>query len=130
MTRAPLVYRLSDSQVSDIQHTLQRTVVNAHLLLSQFVILFGKAEVSEELAVHAVLTRVTVGLRFLDSVSGKTNKNLFCITTGEFHDQADAKWIVIRGLLKGHNDTPCGLSVTRGLATLIAYLVFSETINQ
>jgi hypothetical protein len=27
---------------------------------------------------------------------------------GKFHDQADAKWIVIRGSLSGHNDTPCG----------------------
>jgi hypothetical protein len=27
---------------------------------------------------------------------------------GEFHDQGDAKWIVIRVPLKGHNDTPCG----------------------
>jgi hypothetical protein len=27
---------------------------------------------------------------------------------GEFHDQADAKRIVIRGLLRGHDDTPCG----------------------
>jgi hypothetical protein len=27
---------------------------------------------------------------------------------GEFQGQADAKWIVIRGSLKGHNDTPCG----------------------
>jgi hypothetical protein len=27
----------------------------------------------------------------------------FCATTpGEFHDQADAKWKVIRGLLRGH----------------------------
>jgi hypothetical protein len=26
---------------------------------------------------------------------------------GEFHDQADAKWIVIKGLLRGHEDTPC-----------------------
>jgi hypothetical protein len=26
---------------------------------------------------------------------------------GEFHDQGDAKWIVIRGQLRGH-DTPCG----------------------
>jgi hypothetical protein len=25
---------------------------------------------------------------------------------GEFHDQADAKWIVIRGPLRGHNDMP------------------------
>ena len=27
---------------------------------------------------------------------------------GEFHDQGDAKWIVIRRSLWGHNDTPCG----------------------
>jgi hypothetical protein len=27
---------------------------------------------------------------------------------GEFHDQGDAKWIVIRGHLRGHNDTPFG----------------------
>jgi hypothetical protein len=26
---------------------------------------------------------------------------------GSFHDQADAKWKVITGLLRGHNDTPC-----------------------
>jgi hypothetical protein len=25
--------------------------------------------------------------------------------TGEFHDQRDAKWIIIRGQLRGHNDT-------------------------
>jgi hypothetical protein len=28
--------------------------------------------------------------------------------TGEFHDQGDAKWIVIRGPSRGHNDTPFG----------------------
>jgi hypothetical protein len=28
--------------------------------------------------------------------------------SGEFHDQGDAKWIVIRGQLRGHNDTPFG----------------------
>jgi hypothetical protein len=27
---------------------------------------------------------------------------------GEFHDQGDAKWIVIRRPLRGHNDTPFG----------------------
>jgi hypothetical protein len=27
---------------------------------------------------------------------------------GEFHDQGDAKWIVIKGQLRGHNDTPFG----------------------
>jgi hypothetical protein len=39
-----------------------------------------------------------------------------CLTTpldtpcsmGEFHDHRDAKWIVIRRQLWGHNDTPCG----------------------
>jgi hypothetical protein len=30
------------------------------------------------------------------------------IPHGEFHDQGDAKWIVIRRSLWGHNDTPCG----------------------
>jgi hypothetical protein len=28
--------------------------------------------------------------------------------TGKFHDQGDAKWIVIGGQLSGHNDTPFG----------------------
>jgi hypothetical protein len=28
---------------------------------------------------------------------------------GEFHDQGDAKWIVIWGQLGGHNDMPFGL---------------------
>jgi hypothetical protein len=27
---------------------------------------------------------------------------------GKFHDQGDAKWIVFRRSLRGHNDTPCG----------------------
>jgi hypothetical protein len=77
---------------------------------------------------------------------------------GEFHDQADAKWI---GMLRGHNNTPCGqptpgrpigrpwaglsavrglaalsavrglaaLSAVRGLAALKVYLVFSVTMN-
>jgi hypothetical protein len=27
---------------------------------------------------------------------------------GDFHDQADTKWIVIRETLSGHSDTPCG----------------------
>jgi hypothetical protein len=30
------------------------------------------------------------------------------IKLGKFHDQRDAKWIVIRGQLRGHNDTPFG----------------------
>jgi hypothetical protein len=31
-----------------------------------------------------------------------------CRAKGEFHDQGDAKWIVIRGRLIVHNDTPFG----------------------
>jgi hypothetical protein len=27
---------------------------------------------------------------------------------GKFHDQGDARWIVIRGQVRGHNDTPLG----------------------
>jgi ribosomal protein L21 len=30
------------------------------------------------------------------------------VVVGEFHDQGDVKWIVIRGQLRGHNDTPFG----------------------
>jgi hypothetical protein len=29
-------------------------------------------------------------------------------TVGNIHDQRDAKWIVIRGQFRGHNDTPFG----------------------
>jgi hypothetical protein len=29
------------------------------------------------------------------------------IVKGKFHDQEDAKWIVIRRSLRGHNGTPC-----------------------
>jgi hypothetical protein len=29
-------------------------------------------------------------------------------SSGGFHDQAEAEWLVIRGLLRGHNDTPFG----------------------
>jgi hypothetical protein len=59
---------------------------------------------------------------------------LLAMTDGDLHDQADANWIVIRGMLWGHNDMPCGrptpagLSATWGLATLWAYLVFSVGI--
>jgi hypothetical protein len=46
---------------------------------------------------------------------------------GKFHDQGDARWIVIRGQVRGHNDTPvgrktpAGLSAALGLAALKAY---------
>jgi hypothetical protein len=29
-------------------------------------------------------------------------------TAGEFRDQGDAEWMVIKGQLRGHNDTPFG----------------------
>jgi hypothetical protein len=60
-------------------------------------------------------------------------------SNGEFHDQADAKWILISGQLRDHNDTPyvptggeppAGLSAARGLATLSTYLAFSVTVDQ
>jgi hypothetical protein len=47
-------------------------------------------------------------------VSLKTSRTILTrpmnpiFTSGKFHDQGDAKWIVIRGQLRGHNDTPCG----------------------
>jgi hypothetical protein len=36
-----------------------------------------------------------------------SRKRQFSCSEGEIHDQGDAKWIVIRGQLRGHNDTPC-----------------------
>jgi hypothetical protein len=48
---------------------------------------------------------------------------------GEFHDPGDAKRIVIRRQLWGHNDTPFGQPTDRGLAALRVYLVFLVTIN-
>jgi hypothetical protein len=53
----------------------------------------------------------------------------FVDSVGEFHDQGDARRIVIRTSLWGHNDkpfrqpTPSGLSATRGLAALRMHLV-------
>jgi hypothetical protein len=38
----------------------------------------------------------------------KTCSLIGLICLGEFHDQGDAKWIVIKGLLWGHNVTPFG----------------------
>jgi hypothetical protein len=54
---------------------------------------------------------------------------------GEFHDQGDAKWIVISRQLKGHNDTPFGRTTPGrpigrpGVAARRAYLVVSVTIH-
>jgi hypothetical protein len=37
------------------------------------------------------------------------------VAPGDFHDQANAKWIAIRGPLRGHNDTPVGVQPPAGL---------------
>jgi hypothetical protein len=34
------------------------------------------------------------------------------LLVGEFHDQGDTKWIVIRGQLRGHNDASFGRPIT------------------
>jgi hypothetical protein len=48
----------------------------------------------------------------------------------EFHDQGDAKWIVIRGPLRGHKDTPFGWPTHgRPIGRPGAYLVVSVIIN-
>jgi hypothetical protein len=39
---------------------------------------------------------------------GQVRQNIKLILIGKFHDQGDAKQIVIRGQLWSHNDTPCG----------------------
>jgi hypothetical protein len=59
---------------------------------------------------------------------------------GKFHEQADAKWMVVRGpqgviIICPEGGQPLvgqplvGLSAARGLAALRAYLVFLVTIN-
>jgi hypothetical protein len=59
---------------------------------------------------------------------------IFGMTSGEFHDQGDAKWRLIKRQLRGHNDTPFGRPTPGwpigrpGLAALRAYLVFLVSI--
>jgi hypothetical protein len=43
----------------------------------------------------------------------KEQKDFVDDSPGQFHHQADAVWIGIRGLLWGHNDTPCGRPTPR-----------------
>jgi hypothetical protein len=48
-------------------------------------------------------------MRTLGQSQMALRRNSFSIfTVGEFHDQGDAKSIVIRRPLRGHNDTPFG----------------------
>jgi hypothetical protein len=42
------------------------------------------------------------------SSATETPSNLDRKLEGGFHDRTDAEWIVIRGPLRGHNDTPFG----------------------
>jgi hypothetical protein len=46
--------------------------------------------------------------KFLISLKKSAFKKFEPGIKGKFHDQWDAKWIVIRGQLRGHNDTPFG----------------------
>jgi len=43
---------------------------------------------------------------------------------GEFHGQGDAKWIVIRGQSRGHDDMPFGRPTPGRPIGLSPYLVF------
>jgi hypothetical protein len=52
---------------------------------------------------------------------------MMSLSGGEFHDQGDAKWIVIRGQLWVITISPSGGQT--GLAALRAYLVVSVTID-
>jgi hypothetical protein len=57
-------------------------------------------------------TRRTDGTRRTDATGRRPVVDSTSVATfgefGEFHYQGDAKWIVIRGQLKGHNNTPFG----------------------
>jgi hypothetical protein len=47
-------------------------------------------------------------VREADGGDARTNPQPDPGAEGEFQDQGEDKWIVIRGMLKGHNDTPFG----------------------
>jgi hypothetical protein len=52
---------------------------------------------------HEVTTSPgTISFAFLGAVKDAAR------TLSKFHDKGDAKWIVTRGKLRGHNDTPFG----------------------
>jgi hypothetical protein len=50
---------------------------------------------------------------FSDDVESKDVISEDTSDAGDFHDQGDAKWIVIRGHLRGHNDTLFGRPTPR-----------------
>jgi hypothetical protein len=62
--------------------------------------------------ISSILNRVTSGWRdgngmYIHKYGGSRSPFGGQLTSGKFHAQGDAKWIVIRGQLSGHNDTPC-----------------------
>jgi hypothetical protein len=81
----------------------------------------GPEEIDEEL--EEEVTTECEGFGLVDRVIIYQVSTCTLPGEGEFHDQGDAKWIVIRGRLRGHNDTPFGRPTPR------AYLVVSVTIN-
>jgi hypothetical protein len=52
--------------------------------------------------------KVSLIFSFASIVNRQLQLVRFLRMYGEFHDQGDAEWIVIRGSLKGHNSMPCG----------------------
>jgi hypothetical protein len=57
------------------------------------------------------MSRLSVGLDRNGEGTVTQNRGemgLFWLVYGDVHDQGDAKWIVIRTSLWGHNNTPCG----------------------
>jgi hypothetical protein len=61
----------------------------------------------------SIETESTTGKKTFTFSSSKTLFGTGTVSPfwGEFHDQGDAKWIVIKRQLWGHNDTPCGQPV-------------------
>jgi hypothetical protein len=47
-------------------------------------------------------------LDLLEEIDDEECKKFVTCFKGEFHDQGDAKWIVIKWQQRGHNNTPCG----------------------
>jgi hypothetical protein len=43
-----------------------------------------------------------------EALEGTPTKTVFGAMKGKFHDQGDAKWIVIKGQSRGHNNMPFG----------------------
>jgi hypothetical protein len=102
-----------------MEHTPTPTAIYT---FSEVLILGGISRVSFafEIAELQIVALVVLPLAFVSTLANlaiicfsqsnqsKRNVNIFVVPKGEFHDQGDAKWIVIRGQLRGHNDAPFG----------------------